>query len=221
MNTRSTEGIQATKRTSTVPIPARHAARLTWVCGLALMAMVALVLAWMPGLDGIRMAIRATARTSLLLFLLAYGAGAASALRPSVFTLWLRAHRRQWGWLFVISHTLHAACIAAFFFTAPDAFAARVTMPTLIGGGLAFVVIWAMGATSFDRTAALSGPVAWARLHTWGSHYIWLIFVMSYGKRIAQQPVALLPILLLLAVQVMRWRAARRLKAAPAIVAPA
>ena len=200
---------------------ASHTGVLTAAGIAVLMTMVVAILAWMPGLDGIRMAIRATARTSLMLFLLAYGAGAAHALRPWGITMWVRAHRRQWGWLFVVSHTLHAGCIAAFLATAPDVFLAQVPGATLAGGGLAFLVIWAMGATSFDRTAAWLGPKAWARLHTWGGHYIWLIFMISYGKRIAQQPASLLPVLLLVGVQLMRRRAARRLKAVPAIAAPA
>src|SRR5690606_10487061 len=92
----------------------RRAWILTGWCTLALLAMMAAILLWLPGVDGVRLAIRATARTSLLFFLLAFGAGAAFTLWPSVASRWIRAHRRQWGWLFVISHTLHALGISLY-----------------------------------------------------------------------------------------------------------
>lgn len=191
--------------------PSRRApqvALLTGLCSLGLIAMVAAALAWSPDVDGVRMTIRATARTSLVFFLLAYSASALHALWPSDASRWIRTYRRQWGWLLVISHTLHAAGIAAFSQMAPDQF--QVPMSTWITGGLAYVVIWSMGATSFDRTAAWLGRDAWARLHTWGSHYLWLSFLLGNAKRIGDQPVYLLPTSLLMGVMLMRWMAARR-----------
>jgi sulfoxide reductase heme-binding subunit YedZ len=194
---------------------------LTGWCSLALLAMMAAALAWSPDVEGIRMAVRATARSSLILFLLAYGASAANALWPADATRWMLARRRQWGWLFMISHTLHAAALVAFMVAAPDVFYARVPMATWITGGLAYAVIWSMGITSFDRTAGWLGPKAWRLLHTWGGHYIWLSFLLANGKRIAAQPIYLLPAALTVAVLLMRWWAARKLRAGPATVAPA
>ncbi|MFT3856193.1 MAG: hypothetical protein QM742_01325 [Aquabacterium sp.] len=190
---------------------------------VALLAMVVACLSWQPGLDGIRMAIRATARSSLAFFLLAYGAAAAFTLWPGSATRWIRALRRQWGWLLVVSHTLHAACIHAYWQTDPVMFKALVPVSTFITGGLAYAFIWAMGATSFDRTAAWIGPRAWKLLHTWGSHYLWLSFLLGNAKRIPMMPVYTLPTLLLLAVLLLRWMASRqrRLKAGSASVAPA
>jgi len=54
---------------------------------------------------------------------------------------------------------------------------------TLIGGGLAYVFIATMTATSFDRSAAWLGARAWRRLHTVGMYYIWFIFFISYAPR--------------------------------------
>jgi sulfoxide reductase heme-binding subunit YedZ len=59
---------------------------------------------------------------------------------------------------------------------------------TWIGGGLAYVFIAAMTATSFDRTAQMIGPRAWKILHTVGSYYIWLIFANSYIGRALAMP---------------------------------
>ncbi|MGH8187112.1 MAG: hypothetical protein ACREUC_11145, partial [Steroidobacteraceae bacterium] len=65
---------------------------------------------------------------------------------------------------------------------------ADVTAITWIFGGLAYVFIAAMAATSFDRTTGMIGPRAWKILHTTGSYYIWLIFANSYISRAAMIP---------------------------------
>ena len=79
-----------------------------------------------------------------------------------------------------------------------------------IGPSVAYVVLAAMVATSFDRSAAWLGPRWWARLHTWGSHYLCLSFLVANGKRVAQQPVYALPVLLLILAVLWRLWAARQ-----------
>jgi len=90
--------------------------------GTGLVLMVVVLLGWSPDVDRIRLVIRATARTSLAFFLLAYTASAVHALWPSELSSWIRLHRRQWGLLFVLSHTLHAGAIVSLAVTAPDLF---------------------------------------------------------------------------------------------------
>lgn len=175
-----------------------------WLGALALGLMALACLQVLPGVGGVRLLIRATARTSLLFFLLAYTAQAAVVTWPGVWSSWQRRHRRQWGWLFVASHTIHAAGIVALALMASDLFNTLAPLGNRITGGLAYVFIWAMGLTSFDRSARWLGPVWWARLHTWGLHYIWLSFLVANGKRIAVQPLYAVPTLLLLAA--LGWR---------------
>lgn len=176
-----------------------------WWGGVLVLAVMALAcLQTMPGVDGVRLLIRATARTSLLFFLLAYTAQAARVTWPGAWSNWQRTHRRQWGWLFVSSHTVHAAGIVALALMAPDLFNTLAPLGNRITGGLAYGFIWAMGLTSFDCSARWLGPVWWARLHTWGLHYIWLSFLVANGKRIAVQPLYAVPTLLLLAA--LGWR---------------
>ncbi len=186
-----------------------------------------LTLAWaaelvfMPGVEGMRLAIRTTARTSLCFFLAAYTAAALAALLPGQrWAVWLRTHRRQWGRLFVASHVLHGIAILMLAQAAPALFDQLSPMSNRITGGLAYVILLAMGLSSFDRTAAWLGPKAWARLHTWGSHYLWLSFLVANGKRVPAQAAYALPVVLLLAALALRWWAARRIKAAPASVSP-
>src|SRR5688572_25388522 len=74
-------------------------------------AALAVVLADGGGVDGVRLAIRLTARTSLALFCLAFTAGALARLFPGPFTRWQRANRRWLGLAFASSHAVHAAAI--------------------------------------------------------------------------------------------------------------
>ena len=138
--------------------------RLVGVVSVVLVtAVVVLALAAGGGIDGVRLAIRTTARTSIALFLLAFTASSLAALLPTPFTAWQLRNRRYLGVSFAVSHLIHAVAIvlllrwdAALFWT--------LTNPVNIGtGGLAYAVILAMAATSFDRTAAWLGPRALAR----------------------------------------------------------
>lgn len=179
----------------------------------ALLAMAAWLVLAQPGVDGVRALIRATARTSLFFFLLAYTASALHTVWPARVTRVLRQHRRQWGLLLVVSHGIHAVGIAALASMAPALFLALSPVASRVGPGLAYVVLVAMGATSFDRTAAWLGRAGWARLHTWGAHYLWLSFVVANGKRVAAQPVYALPVALLALALALRWWAAWRRRA--------
>ena len=58
-----------------------------------------------------------------------------------------------------------------------------IDLPTSIGGGMAYVFLAAMTATSFDRSAAWLGPRRWRLLHKTGMYYCWYIFFVSYLPR--------------------------------------
>jgi DMSO/TMAO reductase YedYZ heme-binding membrane subunit len=133
--------------------------------------------------DGTRAAIRVTARSSLLLFCLAYSASALARLWPGRWTRWQRRNRRFLGLGFALSHGLHALAIVAFARSDPAAFAAGVSLITWLAGLPAYAVIAAMAATSFDATAAWLGPRAWQRLHRTGAHFLWLVFAGSIAMR--------------------------------------
>jgi DMSO/TMAO reductase YedYZ heme-binding membrane subunit len=165
----------------------------TWFEGWRLFAVLALVLIGLciglAGMrhfdtDGIRMVIRFTARTSLLLFCLAFSAAAISQLWPNAWTRWQRRNRRALGVTFAASHALHAIAIAAFAIVDPIGFAKATSLASYAFGGLGYGFIIAMTATSFDRTAAWLGPRAWRALHLVGGYYLLLQFTVSFGKRI-------------------------------------
>lgn len=58
--------------------------------------------------EGVRMVIRFTARSSLLLFCLAFSAAALARLWPNAWTRWQRRNRRYLGLSFAASHAIHA-----------------------------------------------------------------------------------------------------------------
>ncbi|WP_155262467.1 MULTISPECIES: hypothetical protein [Bradyrhizobium] len=138
--------------------------------------------------DGVRMVIRFTARTSLLFFCLAFSAAALARLWPNAWTHWQRRNRRYLGVTFAASHAIHAVAIAAFAMLDPPGFAAATSAVSYIFGGIGYAFIIALTATSFDRTAAMLDPRAWRRLHLIGGYYLLLQFMVSFGKRIPEMP---------------------------------
>ena len=164
---------------------------------------------WIAGMrqfdvDGMRMVIRFTARTSLLLFCLAFSAGALARLWPNAWTRWQRRNRRYLGVSFAASHAIHAVAIVAFAAMSPPLFREATSAASFIFGGIGYASIIAMTATSFDRSADAIGPRAWRILHLTGGYYLLLQFMVSFGKRIPDMPLYVLFLVPLLAVFALR-----------------
>ena len=135
--------------------------RLLGMTSLALTLMTLAILMPDPNVEGIRRAIRVTARTSLILFLLAFTASAAVKHFPNPWTRWQRRNRRYLGLGFVVSHALHAAAIAAYMTLFTAQFQSVTENANLIPNFVAYGFILLMALTSFDSTAAMIGPRAW------------------------------------------------------------
>jgi sulfoxide reductase heme-binding subunit YedZ len=187
--------------------------RQSWFDGWQLFAALTLILialsVWIAGMrqfevDGVRMVIRFTARTSLLLFCLAFSAGALARLWPVPWTRWQRRNRRYLGVSFAASHGIHAVAIVCFAAMAPADYMAATSAATYLFGGIGYAFIIAMTATSFDRTAAAIGPRAWRILHLAGGYYLWFQFMVSFGKRVPAMPLYALFLVPLLAVMTLR-----------------
>lgn len=187
---------------------------LFWVLALAVSVILALAVATAPpGVAAIRLAIRVTARTSLLLFCTAFVASALAGWWPGRATRALLVHRRQIGLAFAWSHALHLAAIIVLARVDPVGFHASAV--TRIFGGFAYVLIAAMAATSFDRSARWLGARRWRLLHVIGSYYVWLVFTNSYAGRAFRDAYYVPMLALLIAVMATRlaWAAQRRLTA--------
>jgi hypothetical protein len=178
---------------------------------LAIGAMIAAVVAVAGGgEDGIREVIRATARSSVVLFTAAFIASSVHRRWPGPASRWLLANRRYLGVSFAVSHLAHFLAILALAGWSFSRMARDAGVVVGILGGGAYLLIIAMTATSFDRTAAWLGPQAWRRLHTVGVYWIWTIFFVSFAPRAFQSalywPFALV---LVAALGVRLWPRAR------------
>ncbi|MDR7375762.1 hypothetical protein J2X19_000420 [Rhodoferax ferrireducens] len=180
---------------------------------LALLAMAALILVLMPDASGMRQLIRATARSSLLLFVLAFTASAQARLWPGAWSQWLCSQRRQLGLAMAVSHAIHACAIAGFALLDPLAFQIHLVQSNPVPGTIGYAFIVAMAATSFDRSAAWLGPRAWRWLHLGGMYFLWVSFMVTFGKRLPQSGAYAVPVLILLAALGLRlwpWLLRRR-----------
>ncbi|MET4256093.1 sulfoxide reductase heme-binding subunit YedZ [Bradyrhizobium sp. S3.12.5] len=187
--------------------------RQSWFEGWRLLAVLTLSLIalslWIASMrqfevEGMRMVIRFTARSSLLLFCLAFGAAALARLWPNAWTRWQRRNRRYLGLSFAASHAIHALAIVVFAKMDPAGFAEATSPASYVFGGIGYAVIIAMSATSFDRTAALIGPRAWRALHLVGGYYLWFQFMVSFGKRVPAMPLYVAFLIPLLAMMALR-----------------
>lgn len=168
-----------------------------WFEGYRLLSLLTLILTalclWLAGMrhfdtDGVRMVVRFTARSSLLLFCLAFSAAALARLWPNGWTRWLLRNRRQIGLAFAASHGLHALALVAFARLDPMAFAAATSLASYLFGGIGYAVITAMTVTSLDSTAAVLGPRGFRLLHLIGGYYLLAQFSVSFGMRIPGMP---------------------------------
>jgi methionine sulfoxide reductase heme-binding subunit len=185
-----------------------------WLTGwiaLALIVMAAVAIVAIPDLvEAARLVVRLTARTSLVLFTLAFTASSLARLLPSPATRWLRRNRRYLGVGFACSHLIHAFAIIALATLDPGLFLELTNPVGYVTGGLAYLLIILMTVTSFDRTAAMIGPRAWMWLHTIGAWYIWVSFALNFGKRFAMNPTYWPAMAVIVAALLIRLLAASR-----------
>ncbi|MEP6010655.1 MAG: hypothetical protein ABJ237_05080, partial [Parasphingorhabdus sp.] len=116
--------------------------------------------------------------------------------------------RRQWGLAFAWTHSVHLVALTYFLAiagTPPD-------VVTILGGGLAYLLIYLMALTSNNWSMKKLGA-KWKYLHSFGIHYIWFIYLLTYAGRLGDPQmshigiigVGLLVLALLLRL-ITRWR---------------
>jgi methionine sulfoxide reductase heme-binding subunit len=180
-----------------------------WKLFGVLAAMAALVTvaacALAPGpVQSLQYAVRATARTSFILFLAAFLASSLAKLVPSALTMAMLRERRYIGLSFAFSHLLHAAVLIAYVRIAPEAFWAGRTPATNIPGSIGYLLILLLAVTSFTTPARLIGPRNWKWLHRTGVWFIAIIFAGSFLTRVHQHAVYVVPGLIMIAAMLLR-----------------
>jgi hypothetical protein len=161
--------------------------RLFGIASLAVALMcAALLFAYGAGEAGLRSVVRGTARTSALLFTLAFVARPLRALWRMRASLWLVEREPFVFASFAASHVLHAAALFALaIVTGGDSLDGKGS--TIIFGGLAYAFMFAIVASSFGSRAAWVESHARARvLRAVGLYLIWSIFMLSFTGRAVQ-----------------------------------
>jgi hypothetical protein len=159
------------------------------------------------GIDeqGMRMAIRATARTSTILFLSAFVASPLRKLWSTPLSAWLLKNRRYLGISMAVSHTYHAIALFGLWFVTAGA------APQLgLLGTFGYVLLIAMTVTSFKRPAAWLGKRGWKILHTTGMHFFWLGLLFEYSSNLPKSMLIYSPFVILLVLAMMLRLAASR-----------
>lgn len=172
-------------------------------------AVAAAMLAGQTSAEQALLAARWTARTALPVFLIAYLASSLVRLWPGDLSRALLRRRRQWGLGFALAHAIHLVALAVNVLV----FGPARPWQTLIGGGIAYLMVLLMALTSNDASMRRLGK-GWRWLHRFGIHYIWLIFFLSYASRLASPDKMMTGLVftpvLLLALALRLWAGLRR-----------
>jgi methionine sulfoxide reductase heme-binding subunit len=171
--------------------------------GIGLMSAILLAM-YGAGERGLHLIIRSTAQTSFALFVSAFIASPLLKLWPARATAWLRANRRYLGVSFAVSHVCHALAIITLGVITSGASLGESETSSIVGGLIAYGLILAMAATSFDRTARWLGQRAWRRLHTTGMYVLWTVFALAYLPRAFNSMLYLPPALVIIAAMMLR-----------------
>lgn len=131
-------------------------------------------------LEGAKLAARWTSRVGAPIFLITYLASTFLRLSKNGLTKALVQYRRQWGLAFAWTHSVHLVALTYYLTIAdmpPDAAA-------ILGGGLAYFMIYVMAITSNNWSMKKLGK-NWKRIHIFGIHYIWFIYLLTYSGRLS------------------------------------
>jgi methionine sulfoxide reductase heme-binding subunit len=176
----------------------------TWaIIVAAASAALFLGVAWMASAggwthEGALAGARITARWSFAWFLVAWSASALARLWPGGWRSVLLRRRRAVGLAFAANHGIHLIFIVL----AVGVFHEPRALPVLIGGGLTYVFIAAMAATSNGWGLRMLGPKGWKVLHTTGGLMILTVFTNSYVGRLTSKPELAIPALSLIGLAV-------------------
>jgi len=158
-----------------------------WPIGLAALCIgvvLASTLRWdAPQLERLLLLNRYLARLSFLTFIPIYAASPLVRWLPGRPTRGLVRIRRSLGLGYALIMAAHVCAIGAYQMTAGSE---SIDIVSGIGGGLGFVLIGALAATSNDAAIRRLGARNWKRLHAAALHWLWVIYTVTYLGRISE-----------------------------------
>ena len=129
--------------------------------------------------ESLMLCARHTARISFACFLFSFSASSLHYFFSNTLTKFIRHQRRYIGLSFALAHTIHLVALTSFFIVMEE----NPGIVTLIGGGLGYVLVYAMALTSNDNAVKKLGLKRWKQIHWFGANYIAVIFAFTYvGK---------------------------------------
>ena len=138
----------------------------------------------------IRMAIRATARISFVLFLGAFLGNAFYSLVPAATTRWLKANKDRFTLGFAASHTVHLAFILTLLAAIGREQAFKGTMVVAFTTG--FLLIYALAAGVLLRRR----PFLSSHLEALAHYYLMVLFAVSFTRHAMTRPLFYTPFVL-------------------------
>ena len=159
--------------------------------------------------EGIRQAIRLSARFSVVLFSIAFAGSGIHQYFPNSFTYWIFRNRKFFGICFAFNHLIHLL----FLFILQKEFHPVFDLAngfSLMAGGIAYLFIVLMLLTSFSFFEKMISWKNWKRLHTVGGYWIWTVFMSSNIKRVFRGEWSYTPVVVLLIIVLLfrfwKWR---------------
>jgi methionine sulfoxide reductase heme-binding subunit len=177
-------------------------------------SLTAVLLGMFLGQDSLHQAlymVRGTARVGIPLVLIIYTASALYQLWPNTITTSIYKNRRSWGLSFALTHTVHLFAIINY-----------LNQPESIDPGplgiIGFSFIYLMAFSSNANSIKQLGKW-WKRIHTTGTHIIWLYYLVAYTQMLFEPElrifgIVFIPLLLAaLVIRILAWRKFKRLAA--------
>lgn len=146
-------------------------------------------------LDGASAATRITARCSFVWFIVAWGIGPLAHLWRGGWRSALLRRRRAIGLGFMAAHFVHLIALTTYI----GYFGHESSVVAIVGGGLCYVVLFAMALTSHNWWIARLAPKRWKILHVFGGWFAFAVFTNSYVGRLESQPWLAITALVILA----------------------
>ena len=179
---------------SAIPAVTTAELRLIVVAMTINVALAALLLvAAGAGSQGTELALRMTARISLVYFLLAFLASPVARLGVRRIGAWLDARRRAFGVVFGLSMSLHVGFILRLYALHAPERPPMVTDTDFSIGIPGLVLVALMTLTSAVGLRRRIGELWWKRLHTTGLYFVWTVFVLclvdSVSRKSSAHPV--------------------------------
>ena len=169
-----------------------------YVVGLSILIFCVLFFSYGWTEEAVMQNMRWSARISFTLFCLSFASSAIHHWTKNSLSWWLRMNRRYLGISFAIIHIIHLGFVILLQINFHPVFN-MAACTSIMGGGIAYLFVVFMLATSFERFAQYLNPKQWKTLHTLGGYWILAIFMSTYLKRV-DEPVHWLFVIILVIV---------------------